>query len=57
MEKMYINFATIVREMGPGFYYKYFRIRRLANTNPQDSINIDLDDIRIVYKRALNVKA
>ena len=53
-KRMYINFATIVREMGPGFYYKpYFRIRRLVNTNPQDSINIDLDDIRIVYKKSI----
>jgi len=52
-KRMYINFASIVREMGQGFYYKpYFRIRRLVNTNPQDSINVNLDDIRIVYNKS-----
>jgi hypothetical protein len=51
-KRIFIDFSTIVRDLGPNVFYKpYFRIRRLANTNPQDSISVRLDDIRIVYQK------
>lgn len=48
--RIFIDFSLVVSEMGSLYYYKpYFRIRRLINTQSSDTVNVKIDDIRIVY--------
>ncbi len=51
-KRIFIDFSTIVNDFGSGVFYKpYFRIRRFENTNTQDTITVNVDDIRIVYQK------
>ncbi len=48
--RIYINFASVVREFGVGTFYKpYFRVQKLESFNAVDTINLSIDDIRIAY--------
>lgn len=50
--RIYIDFSTIVTDLGTGVFYKpYFRIRRSGNLDAQDTINVCFDDLRIVYEK------